>query len=481
MPTQNIYDLVDTWNAGATTFTAIKMNVTNTASAVNSLLLDLQVGGTTQFYVSRSTGSAGVGVGGGVNANGTPTNGFVVNAGLGLVGNNAVSVASGAIGMLVRGEQVIVKNTSALSWGDTNTVSTDLFLTRRAAANLRLGAADAAAPVAQTLGVQSVTGVADTAGANFTIAGSQGTGTGAGGSIVFQVAPAGTAGSAQNALVTALTINSARLATFAGNIVVPSDGYIGRTNGSALGGLLFSAANVVSSSYLQASVELFVGSTDTILARDAANTLALRHGANAQTFNIYNTYTSSTSYESGFLSWSGNVFHIGTAKGSGGGTARSLRFWTDTADRWEISTTGHFVAVSDNTYDIGASGSARPRNVYVAGNVNVGSVLNADYIYGAGSGTSIRMNNAGIIQIASGNSDSGFNRLQFGGTTSSFPALKRSSTTLQARLADDSAFAPVQGKLTTETAYTAGDPTTTGYLVIYDSNGTAYKVPAVAL
>lgn len=34
-----------------------------------------------------------------------------------------------------------------------------------------------------------------------------------------------------------------------------------------------------------------------------------------------------------------------------------------------------------------------------------------------------------------------FGRLLFGGTTSSFPALKRSSTVLQVRLADDSAFA----------------------------------------
>jgi hypothetical protein len=49
------------------------------------------------------------------------------------------------------------------------------------------------------------------------------------------------------------------------------------------------------------------------------------------------------------------------------------------------------------------------------------------------------------------------------------------------RLGDDSAFTAIQGKLTTETAYTAGAPTATGYLVVYDSNGTAYKVPAEAL
>lgn len=39
---------------------------------------------------------------------------------------------------------------------------------------------------------------------------------------------------------------------------------------------------------------------------------------------------------------------------------------------------------------------------------------------------------------------SAFNLLQFGGITNLFPALKRSSTELQARLADDSAYAPVR-------------------------------------
>jgi hypothetical protein len=36
-----------------------------------------------------------------------------------------------------------------------------------------------------------------------------------------------------------------------------------------------------------------------------------------------------------------------------------------------------------------------------------------------------------------------FSLLQFGGTTAAFPALKRSGTTLQVKLADDSAFAPI--------------------------------------
>ena len=46
-------NLAATWNASGTTFSAIKMNVTDTASAAASLLLDLQVGGTSQFRVSK--------------------------------------------------------------------------------------------------------------------------------------------------------------------------------------------------------------------------------------------------------------------------------------------------------------------------------------------------------------------------------------------------------------------------------------------
>jgi hypothetical protein len=50
----NIYDMADTWNDGATTFTAIKMNVLDTASNAASLLMDLQVGGASRFRVNKA-------------------------------------------------------------------------------------------------------------------------------------------------------------------------------------------------------------------------------------------------------------------------------------------------------------------------------------------------------------------------------------------------------------------------------------------
>jgi len=49
----DIFDLADVWNNGATTFTAIKMDVTDTTSASASLLFDMQVGSTSMFSIRK--------------------------------------------------------------------------------------------------------------------------------------------------------------------------------------------------------------------------------------------------------------------------------------------------------------------------------------------------------------------------------------------------------------------------------------------
>lgn len=66
-----------------------------------------------------------------------------------------------------------------------------------------------------------------------------------------------------------------------------------------------------------------VTTPDTYLRRDAANTLALRNSTNAQTFNIYNTYTDASNYERLGISWSGNVISIKPVA-AGTGTVREL-------------------------------------------------------------------------------------------------------------------------------------------------------------
>lgn len=49
----------------------------------------------------------------------------------------------------------------------------------------------------------------------------------------------------------------------------------------------------------------------------------------------------------------------------------SLRWDQDGTDRWMMASGGHFLAATDATYDIGASGANRPRNVYASGSVGV--------------------------------------------------------------------------------------------------------------
>jgi hypothetical protein len=60
---------------------------------------------------------------------------------------------------------------------------------------------------------------------------------------------------------------------------------------------------------------------------------------------------------------SGQVLHVGT------GGAYKLYLTTDWTDRWSVGATGHFLAETDNTYDIGASGATRPRTLYAGTSV----------------------------------------------------------------------------------------------------------------
>jgi hypothetical protein len=299
------------------------------------------------------------------------------------------------------------------------------------------------------------------AGTNVVIAGSQGTGTGAGGSIIFQTAPAGLTGNTPNGFQNSLLIDHEGQATFtvkntggtptlqiaksgSASIQVTTTATFGI--GSSASSLTLNA-NAGSSPIYAAGSYLNIGTSannDVQLYRDATNTLALRNGANAQAFRVYNTYTDATTFERANSYWDSNVLKIGTEKGSVGGTARALELQTDATSRWSIgATTGHLLASADNTYDIGASGGSRPRNVYVAGDVYcstrlrgsevlIGSIVAPDVsLYSTGSGV-LRVSNS---------TGSDFGRMMFGGTTSSFPALKRVSANLQVIAADGTSSA----------------------------------------
>ena len=161
------------------------------------------------------------------------------------------------------------------------------------------------------------------------------------------------------------------------------------------------------------------GTMDTYLLRDgAANILAQRNGTAAQTKRIYNTYTDASNYERGFMQWSGNVLQIGT-EAAGTGTAN--------------------------------------RSIFL----KIGTQSGAAQFTAAGSGVDLNIRSVTVGA----------------GIYSSALLLKNNGTTgWQARNNTDNAFRAIQGLITTDTAYTATTITPTGYLTIYDSTGTAYKV-----
>jgi hypothetical protein len=198
--------------------------------------------------------------------------------------------------------------------------------------------------------------------------------------------------------------------------------------------------------------------SDLTLFRDAANTLAQRNGTNAQTFRLYNTFTDASNYERGFMRWNANVLEIGTEAGGTGSTARQFNLCpTSSTNIWSTrilapSTAAGSIATLDFVVSTNNTAAAWAQ-IY---GLRVDSIT---YDLGL-RGRLIAVGPTGTGAV----------------NTSAFPALKRSATTLQVRLADDSGFASVQGKITTETAYTATTIVPTGYVTIYDSTGTAYKV-----
>jgi len=246
-----LLDLSQTWNAGGVAFSALKLNVTDTASAAGSFLLDLQVGGTSKFNVDKS----GV---------------VKINGGGTMTWTSADSLVFSSTG----GYQRIL----AYTLRDTNNYA----------------------------------GIGDS----------------------------GVAGGTQVQLA------------------VSSE--LGWTTGSSVA----------------------TGTYDLRLARDAANTLALRNSTNAQTLNVYNTYTDASNYERGFVRFNSNVLEYGMEfAGTGAskhtriraGSSSGVYFNLGGADAWLFNSSGHFLANTDNTYDIGASSANRARNAYLAGKIVTGS------------------------------------------------------------------------------------------------------------
>ena len=195
-------------------------------------------------------------------------------------------------------------------------------------------------------------------------------------------------------------------------------------------------ANAGSFTTLTASTSLTLG-TSGILS-GGTNTIEQRNTTSGQTFRIYNTVsgTNDANFERGFMRWSSNVLQIGTEK-AGTGSARALEFQVDGSSYLDFN--NGLVRIMNNR-DLTWQARCRLRPLSTTSGV------------------------LGLLDDTGGNPSV---RFCFEGFTSSFPCLKRSSTTLQVRLANDSAFAPFEcagltlnGDLTASTRNIVTDTTT---------------------
>lgn len=116
-----------------------------------------------------------------------------------------------------------------------------------------------------------------------------------------------------------------------------------------------------------------------IAVAEAANTLALRNGVNAQTFNVYNTFTDASNYERLSLAQTASEWRI-DSQAAGTGTARAVSIYQGGVQVFQFSTGGSYFksnlnAATDNAFDIGANGSNRPRSLYLGTNATIGGQI----------------------------------------------------------------------------------------------------------
>lgn len=202
--------ITQTWNSSGVTFTGVRFNITNTASAAASLLLDVQEGGTTALNL-RSGGAFTV-RGASNQVLGSGTDGVrrwsIDPTGVKLVSASVVSWSSNANGP-----------------ADTGT---DVIVGRAAAATLQLGSDVNGAAVSQQLqAANGITGT-DRTGGNFTLASGKGTGAGAASQVLIKTPSVLASGTTAQSLTTRVTIDSNGLQATG---YLSSDGSAGVTAG----------------------------------------------------------------------------------------------------------------------------------------------------------------------------------------------------------------------------------------------------------
>lgn len=236
--------------------------------------------------------------------------------------------------------------------------------------------------------------------------------------------------------VQALTQTHQELSTLNSlQLIFTSTSSLPRITGSGTTLSLGSALSLGWSSAAQSNSTL-----DLTLLRGGAGILEQRNGTNAQTLRLYETYTDGSNYSYMAFGSNGSVFTL-ASQAAGTGSTRPLRFSfvsysfqsTGGTQFWNINSSGHWVAGTDNAYDIGASGATRPRNLYlanaahIAGSSGHGRTAQSTAwvsIAAAVTGTAHMNFTAGVAPSAPNNGDVWFDGTDFktrvGGVTKTF-------------------------------------------------------------
>jgi hypothetical protein len=192
-----------------------------------------------------------------------------------------------------------------------------------------------------------------------------------------------------------------------------------------------------------------------ILARDADNILAQRNGTAAQAFRVYNSTdaTPATNFDRAVFGFVSNVLRIGVENGGTYTTARAIEFVTGGFASVNISSAGA-LSVGRNTTpgSISVLNAAGASNIQLSGNTSYGYHMAAPVLITWGNATQLN-----------GSLDTGLERIAAG--------------TVGVNTGTAGTYGFLKAKLQTSTNYTAGVPSATGYITIYDATGTAYRIP----
>lgn len=272
-------------------------------------------------------------------------------------------------------------------------------------------------------------------------------------------------------LTTGLNATSAAL----GNIIANSAASVS-ASGLTMTGLTLSGGTLSGTTTLPGSGAITSGgslslgssqsigiSTDALLFRDGAGVLAQRNGVNGQRFRVYNTFTDASNYERSVLGFTSNTLVIGTEQ-AGTGVARNVQLiagGTQVAffqpGQADFSGTGansipaHLLAANS----LGTPGQSVELGFYETTNAVQVGAIRSQAVDATHIGMSFSTYASGLTPF-----------MDFGITTSGVLTVNGSVT-----LASGKA-------LQLGNAYVATPSVSTGYLLISDSSGTVYEMPA---